>query len=153
MSYISAFERNTRDTLAISVLNKFRRWLLGRDKQLAGNKSEIVAKAVSALNGNIDLNDTISYYFKDSGEINNSVVFQLSKVFLKVLDDKSGERQKFRTLISDLLKTGNPEILKNTKDEFEFVKDVVERSIDYIDNELAEIETSSENLLFETKGF
>jgi len=153
MSYISTFERHARDALAISVLNKFRCWLLGRDKQLSGNRSEVMGKAIAALNGNIDLNDVISYYFKDSGEINNSVAFHLGRVFSGVLGDAPEKKKKFHVIISNLLATGNPGILLDTGDELEFVRDIIERSIDYLDDELAAIEISAHHSLIDTKGF
>jgi hypothetical protein len=151
MSYISAFEQHSRDTLAISVLNKFRRWLIGRDKHLPDNKNKIVAKAISALNGDIDLNDAISYYFKDSGEINNSVIVQLSKVFAKVLDNKPEQKQRFCEAVSNFLKTGKPGQLNES--DTGFVRDVIERSIFFIDNELTNMKTSLERPLADTKGF
>lgn len=151
MSHISAFEQHSRDTLAISVLNKFRRWLIGRDKRLPDNKNKIVAKAVSALNGDIDLNDAISYYFKDSGEINNSVIVQLSRVFAKVLDNKPEQKQRFCEAVSNFLETGKSRQLNES--DTGFVGDVIERSIFFIDNELTNMETSLERPLADTKGF
>ncbi len=103
------------------------------------------------MNGDIDLNDAISYYFKDSGEINNSVIVQLSKVFAKVLDNKPEQKQRFCEAVSNFLETGKSRQLNES--DTGFVGDVIERSIFFIDNELTNMETSLERPLADTKGF
>lgn len=135
MSSISAFEQHTRNTLAISVLNKFRRWLVGRDKQLSSNRAAVIDKAVAALNGEMDLSDSLSFYLKDSGEINNAVIFQISKVFHKAIGDDPTQKQKFHKTMSRLLSNRAPETLKTSDEKgFEFVRDVIKRSIYIIDD-------------------
>jgi hypothetical protein len=153
MSAISTFEQNTRDTLAISVLNKFRRWSIGRDAKLTTSKSEIILKAISALKGESQINDEISFYFKDSGETENLIVFQLKNVFEKVLGDDQKKKEKFFEAISKILEKLEPNALPD--DELKFIQDTVEKSIYFIDNKISPVTVKQDNqsYLDNTMGF
>jgi hypothetical protein len=152
MSYISAFEQHSRETVAISVLNKFRRWLIGRDKELSANKAVVVKKAIQSLRGNIDLNDAISYYFRDSGEIDNTVAFQLGRVLSKIFQNNSQKKQEFCDMVSNLLDNQDRSNLNET--DTQFLKETIENSIYFIDNQISRAgKNLSANKLSNTKGF
>jgi hypothetical protein len=152
MSYISAFEQHSRETVAISVLNKFRRWLIGRDKELSTSRAVVVKKAIQSLRGNIDLNDAISYYFRDSGEIDNTVAFQLGRVLSKIFQNDSQKKQEFCDMVSSLLDSQDRSNLKET--DTQFLKEIIESSIYFIDNQISRTgKTLSTNKLSNTKGF
>lgn len=152
MSYISAFEQHSRDTLAISVLNKFRRWLIGRDKSLATAKAAVIKKALQSLQGEIDLNDAVSYYFRDSGESDNAVAFQLGRVLSKIFAEDSQKKKRFCAMASGLLENPNNCTLNVT--DTHFLRDIIEGSIYFIDNELSSTEKGlSGNKLTNIKGF
>lgn len=137
MSYISAFEQNTRCSLAISMLNKFRRWILGRDKSLSPNNAEIIEKAISAINGNFEPDTAMIYYFKDSGDTENTIVFQLFNVLQDVLKDEA-DREKFLQLVWNLLDSRRPDLL--SKKDIRLVKRILENAINFIDSELNPVE-------------
>ena len=152
MSYISAFEQHSRETVAISVLNKFRRWLIGRDKELSTKKAVVVKKAIQSLRGDIDLNDAISYYFRDSGDVDNTVAFQLGRVLSKIFQNDSQKKQEFCDVVSSLLDNQDRSNLKET--DTQFLKEVIENSIHFIDNQISGVgKTLSANKLSNTKGF
>lgn len=152
MSYISAFEQHSRDTLAISVLNKFRRWLIGRDNELSTSKADVVKKAIESLKGNIDLSDAISYYFRDSGEVSNTVAFQLGRVLSKMFENDPQTKHRFCDVASDLLTRRDRSNISET--DTQFIKEIIEKSIYYIDDNISLLGKSmSGNKLSNTKGF
>lgn len=153
MSYISAFEQNTRYSLAISMLNKFRRWTIGRDPLILPENAAIIKKAISAIKGDIEPGEAMIYYFKDSGETENTIVVQILKAFQEVIKD-GADKNEFLRITENLLEKQSPSLL--SKKDIEFVNRLLENTIEFIDSALnpVEVEISSQTTLeVDTKGF
>ncbi len=153
MSYISTFEQNTRYSLAISILNKFRRWVIGRDQSILPDNKAIIEKAISAINEGFTPDEAMIYYFKDSGETEKTIVVQLFKVFQEVIKGEA-DKKEFLRITGNLLDSQSPDQL--SKKDLEFIKGKLENTIDFIDSALIPIEVeivSQTTLEVDTKGF
>ncbi len=144
MSSISFFEKQTRNTLAISVLNKTRRYFKGIDSEIDVDKKEIFKKVLDIFdNNNIAFTDIISYFCKDTGKTSNSVTILIFMVLNQVIDSDF-----VKDFVAECKKLFNENSIGEVN-QSKIVK-ILEKTIDLIDSDIIASPTSFE---VETKGF
>jgi len=148
MAHISFYEQQSRNTIAISILNLLRKRININENSIY-NYKDIVLKSLKTLENNPNMEDFVSYYFRDSGNIENSATIQIGKVLKKLLNEKD-EKEKFIKEISEYLKN---EIYSSSHDSKLFLIGVLEKAISSIDYETQKIEEYNTELAFDTKGF
>ena len=148
MAHISFYEQQSRNTIAISILNLLRRRININENSIYSHK-DIVLKSLKTLENNPSMEDFVSYYFRDSGNIENSATIQIGKVLKKILNEQNN-KEKFISEIKLYLNDND----YNTRDsEKKFLVSILEKAISSIDYETQKIEEFNTEIVFDTKGF
>ena len=141
MSYMSLLETNARYSVAISILNNFRHWLMGReDANFQDEDAEIFLES-------IDINQTpklsskmILYSFQGFGNDQRSAAVELSDALTEALEKfETDERNQRLEILTELIKSKDINLLSEPDkqgtmrlviDTMQIINSQVERSPD-----------------------
>lgn len=143
MAYLSYFERHSRNTVSINVLNSIRK-RISINKELSESNMELLGKLKNYLDGNVNMQDVLTFHFRDSGDIVESIPMEIFLEMKKVFKNKS-DFDQFNSLIDSIIKNKEIEDKKN-------YLILVEKLMDSIDNQTLNLEKSNK-FAFEPMGF
>jgi hypothetical protein len=132
MSYLSLFEMRARYSIAISILNDVRHWLLGRSESDISKEIEILKEALD-LEDKEKSTEWIMYRLQGYTDKKKAATAQISEVFQSALERFPHETDQRKQVMDSLRSTLNSKSISDIdKDDKERTLDLITTSIDII---------------------
>ena len=125
MSYTSLFEEAARNTAAISLLNKFRHVLQGRNGITLDTKEKNAIKEALTINEPRHLNLAIIYSLQGGGNELKGSVPSLGRAIEKALEKNASDKKQLFELINDSIAGNIPSPEQKAK-TISFIETVME---------------------------
>lgn len=112
MSYMNSLEAKARYTVAITVLNSFRRWLIGRDdSDFSDNYAEILLDSIGMNQTKSLTSNMILYSFHGFANDERSAAIELSDALSSALEStfSTNEKEKYLEQLKKIIHTKNIE--------------------------------------------
>ncbi|KJU87313.1 hypothetical protein MBAV_000491 [Candidatus Magnetobacterium bavaricum] len=120
MSQVDVFEKKIRYSVAISMLNEFRHWLIGRtDKNLSKEDKELLIGAINIHeNKELLFDEMIKYSFYEVGNVYQASRLELSEALNAVVrEDSSKTRTEILKSIKEYINLTKREEIDETEIE------------------------------------
>jgi hypothetical protein len=134
MSNLSYFEKHSRNTVSINVLNSIRKKII-YNQELSSSNIELLNKLNEYFVGVISLEDFLTFHFRDSGSVKEIVPMELFMEINKVITSPK-ERKAISNLL-EMITTG-----KEIKDKA-YYQALIEKLMDSIDLQTQNLEKSN----------
>lgn len=144
MTSISYFEQTSRNTISINLINSLREKILF-ETPIEETHLSLLTKLEQIFDGSLPFKDSLSYYFKDSGSVAETVPFDIYFCIKKLFGDN---KSTYDFLIKSLVNSINNKSISK-KDEFVLY---LENIIESLDKESKNLPKPSLNFL-NTMGF
>lgn len=115
MSHLNLFEMRTRYSIAVSILNKFRHWLLGRIDEQISKEKEIINESL-VLGDKEKFLDSVLYSLHGYGNKERAAAVQISEVIDSALEFISPESEKKAEVFDSLKRTLKEDNAKNIRE-------------------------------------
>ena len=138
MNNLSYFEKYSRNTVSLNVLNSLRRSVIYNTPIEKGH-TELLKRLLEMLEGSINTEILLSSFFKDTGDLNDTVPVELYSIITEYIKDIN-ELTLFKDSVNHTLKSENIENVENFKMKIEMLIELIDNESNNLNKGVIQIE-------------
>jgi hypothetical protein len=133
MSHMSLLETHARYSVAISILNRLRHWLIGREDAVKQEDKETLLESLEISESENLSDKMVLYSFHGIGSHKHAAALELSDGIKKVLEENTRNRREYLGALKKAIES--EDIRDLTEDEKSLATELVTKTMFIIDSQ------------------